>query len=201
MIDVCGVSKSYGKVAGVERVSFQVPAQGLRVLYGPSGSGKTTLLRLIAGLEIPDEGEIALNGEQASRPGWALAPHRRGIGFMFQTPALWPHLTVAQNVAFGLHGLPKNESRERLHHLLDQAGLAHLARRYPHQLSGGEARRVALARTLAPRPACLLLDEPLANLDPESKDRLRGLVLEIVRNTQACLVWVTHDAEEASFIS
>jgi iron(III) transport system ATP-binding protein len=201
MIVVDCVSKSYGQVKVLDQVSFEIPAQGLVCILGPSGSGKTTLLRLIAGLDVPDEGEIHINGSLVSKAGWALAPHERGLGFMFQTPALWPHMSVAQNVMFGLSRLPKQEAHARLEQILAYTLMTPLAGRYPHQLSGGEARRAALARTLAPVPACLLLDEPLTNLDPETKGELLKLINETVYLTRACLLYVTHDVSEANGIS
>jgi len=201
MIVVDQLTKSYRDVKAVDGVSFEAPRPGSLAILGPSGSGKTTLLRLIAGLEIPDAGEIHINGELVSQPGWAAAPYKRGLGLVFQTSALWPHMTVAQNILFGLHGRPKEEARGRLSELLEQTSLGGLERRYPHEISGGEARRVALARTLAPRPRCLLLDEPLTNVDPDLKRKLLSLIQEEVRQTEACLIYVTHDSSEAGQIS
>lgn len=201
MIQVCGLSKRFGRVSAVEQVTFSVAAQAQTALVGPSGCGKTTLLRLIAGLELPDEGTIYLDGALVSRPGWALSPYQRRVGFVFQAPALWPHLTVAQNIAFGLNGCSKIDSRRRLAEVLEQAGLQQLAKRYPAQLSGGEARRVSLARTLAPRPPYLLLDEPLTNLDQDSRDDLLQLILNAVSASGATLIYVTHDPLEAGRIS
>ncbi|MBN1667129.1 MAG: ABC transporter ATP-binding protein [Anaerolineales bacterium] len=197
MITVQGLSKHFGACKAVDRVSFNL-RQGERVvLAGPSGSGKTTLLRLIAGLERPDEGKIHLDGKLASQPGWVLPPHQRQMGFVFQTPALWPHLTVAQNIAFGISGLPKQQLRQRLETILEEVGLQHLAKRHPAQLSGGEARRVALGRTLAPRPRILLCDEPLTNLDLENKTHLLALIMQAVDASEASLIYVTHDPGEA----
>ncbi|MBM4287055.1 MAG: ATP-binding cassette domain-containing protein [Deltaproteobacteria bacterium] len=200
MIQVVELSKGYGTVAAVAGVSFTVPALGTLAVLGPSGSGKTTLLRLLAGLDLPDAGEIYLDGRLASRPGWALEPHRRGLGFLFQTPALWPHLTVAQNILFGLYKSPKKAAQERLEELLEQMSLTALARRYPYQISGGEARRVSLARTLAPRPRLLLLDEPLINLDPELKHHLLQLIKTTVTKSRGTLIYVTHDRQEAAAV-
>ena len=201
MIEVNQVTKSYGDVKAVDTVSLEIGVSESIVILGPSGSGKTTLLRLIAGLEMPDGGEICIAGELASKVGWATAPHQRGIGFVFQTSALWPHMTVAQNVMFGLYGVPKNKARSRLQELLESTSLTGLERRYPHQLSGGEARRVAIARTLAPQPKCLLMDEPLINMNMELKDKLLSLIKQEVIQTKACMIYVTHDAEEAKQIS
>jgi len=201
MIEVKQLSKSFGQVRAVDEVTFDLPAGGSLVIVGPSGSGKTTLLRLIAGLEIPDRGEILINGALASQPGWAMAPHQRGIGFVFQTPCLWPHMTVAQNILFGLQNLPREVARRRLHELLEQTSLSGLEGRYPSQLSGGEARRVAVARTLAPRPRCLLMDEPLTNLDPDLRTKLLAVIKASVEQQGSCLLYVTHDRDEAACIS
>ena len=201
MIVVNRLTKFYGKVKALDQVSLEMKTPDPLAILGPSGSGKTTLLRLIAGLEIPDEGEIHINGSLASRPGWAILPHQRNIGFVFQSSALWPHMTVTQNILFGLNGLTKNEARERLKELLDMTYLKGLERRYPDELSGGEARRVAIARCLAPEPKYLLMDEPLIYLDPELKEKMFSLIEETTRQTQAFLVYVTHDAEEATKLS
>jgi iron(III) transport system ATP-binding protein len=201
MIAVASLSRWYDGVRALEDVSFEIASGAALAVVGPSGSGKTTLLRLIAGLELPDSGEVLLDGRAASRPGWALAPHRRGVGFVFQSPALWPHMTVAQNILFGLRGLPHAEARARLEALLDQTGLKGLERRYPHQISGGQARRVALARALAPRPRFLLLDEPLTNLDTRLKEEMLELILAAARHTAATLLYVTHQMDEATRVA
>ena len=201
MIEVSCVSKSFGDVIAVSDVSFAVPAGSVAVLVGPSGSGKTTLLRLIAGLEEPDAGEISMGGRQVSRPGWAVAPHQRSIGFVFQSPALWPHMTAAQNVMFGLQHLPRPEAAARLAEALERTSCAHVASRYPAQISGGEARRVALARALAPRPDWLLMDEPLTNLDGDLRAELLELVAGVAGETGAGMIYVTHDRGEAARLS
>jgi ABC-type sulfate/molybdate transport systems ATPase subunit len=200
-IRVDRLSKRYGARPVLDQVSFGLPRGETLVVHGPSGSGKSTLLRLLAGLELPDQGEILLMDRLASRPGWALEPHRRGVGFVFQSPALWPHLTVAQHVLFGLRRWPKPEARRRLEELLAEARLEPLAGRFPDELSGGEARRVALIRSLAPRPPILLLDEPLTNLDPELKAELLGFVQRSIRASEASVVYVTHDPAEARQVS
>jgi ABC-type Fe3+/spermidine/putrescine transport system ATPase subunit len=187
------ISKSFGSVRAVNTVSLDLDAGSTLVIRGASGSGKTTLLRLLAGLELPDEGEIWING----RPGGSLPPHRRGMGFVFQSPALWPHLTVAGNILFGLAGRPRREARQRLEQLLERTGLAGLGKRYPDQLSGGQARRVALARALAPRPRCLLMDEPLTNLDGELKEKMLAFIQEETAGAGSSLIYVTHDDAEA----
>lgn len=200
MIQLREISRIYNKVKALDRVSLEIPTTGSLAVLGPSGSGKTTLLRLIAGLEAPDEGEVYLDGSLASSPAWTLAPHKRGMGFVFQAAALWPHMTVAQNILFGLRGWPKAKKLNRLRELLDQTGLRDLADRYPDQISGGEARRAALARSLANYPRYLLMDEPLTNLDEELKFRLLAYIKETVKQNQTCLVYVTHDPAEAEQI-
>jgi iron(III) transport system ATP-binding protein len=201
MINLRQVSKSFGAVKAVDEVTLDIEEGNHVALLGPSGSGKTTLLRLIAGLEMPDSGEISIDGVLTSTPKWTLEPHRRGLGFVFQTPALWPHMTIAQNILFGLHKMRGDEAQARLHEMLDLVSLKGYEHRYPHQLSGGEARRVSIARTLAPGPQYLLMDEPLINLDTELKDRLLAFILEAVRTTKACLIYVTHDKNEAEQIA
>ena len=200
MIVVDGLTRRYGPVVALNGVTFEVPDEGVVTILGPSGSGKTTLLRLMAGLEAPEAGRIVADGRLLSAPGRVVAPHLRGMGLVPQSSALWPHMTVAQNVLFGLHGLPRPEARQRLEDLLERTGLTPLANRRPHQISGGEARRVALARALAPRPRCLLMDEPLTNLDGELRATLLVLIRDLVRETRASLLYVTHQPEEAAVL-
>jgi iron(III) transport system ATP-binding protein len=198
MIVVDGLTRRYGPVVALDGVTFEVPDEGVVTILGPSGSGKTTLLRLVAGLEAPEAGRIVADGRLLSAPDRVVAPHLRGMGLVPQSSALWPHMTVAQNVLFGLHGLPRSEARRRLEHLLERTGLTALAGRRPHQISGGEARRVALARALAPRPRCLLMDEPLTNLDGELRATLLALIRDLVCETRASLLYVTHQLDEAA---
>jgi ABC-type sugar transport system ATPase subunit len=201
MIEVREIGKHFGSRVALDRITFTVPARAAVVIAGPSGSGKTTLLRLIAGLEAPDQGVIRLGGRQVSAPAQLLEPYRRGIGFVFQSAALWPHMSVAGNIGFALGKMPKTEARQRIEELLVATGLDDLADQLPHQISGGEARRVAIARALAPQPRYLLLDEPLIHLEPELKQQMLELILGSVRQTGACMVYVTHDADEAAQVS
>ena len=196
MIRVSGVSKRYGESAALRNISLTAGEDQPLVVCGPSGSGKTTLLRIIAGLETPDAGEVEIDGT----PGRFLAPHLRDIGFVFQRSALWPHLTVAQNILFGVNGLPSAQKRRLAAELLERSGLSGMERRYPHQLSGGEARRVAILRALAPRPRHLLLDEPFTSLDADSKGAMLGLILERAGETRATVILVTHDLREAASV-
>jgi iron(III) transport system ATP-binding protein len=197
MITLDKVTKTLEGVAVVDEFSLRVGAGHSLALLGPSGSGKTTLLRLIAGFEVPDQGTISLNGVVASQPSWVLAPHRRGVGMVFQRPALWPHLTVAGNILFGLGGWRSAEARSRLAEVIGLTRIAGLERRYPHQISGGEGQRVALARAIAPRPPILLLDEPLSGLDPELHRQMLELIAEIQEETAITMVYVSHNATEA----
>jgi iron(III) transport system ATP-binding protein len=197
MIQVQALSKNYGTTPALVDLCLEINAGETVVIQGPSGSGKTTLLRLIAGFELPDQGEIYLDGALVSRPGWGIPPYRREIGMVFQRSALWPHMSVAQNLLYAMDGLPNLEKQLRLSSLLADCGLLSLAKRYPDQLSGGEARRTALARALAANPRRLLLDEPLTNLDPGLKEQLLELILKQTHSQEITLLYVTHDRQEA----
>lgn len=189
------LSFSYGDTRAVDDVSITVPAGTVTALLGPSGCGKTTLLRLIAGLERPDEGAIHAGGETLSTPDRVTPPEKRRIGMVFQEGALFPHLSVAENVAFGL---PRGPERDRdVEQALELVGLAGMGKRSPTSLSGGQRQRVALARALAPGPEVLLLDEPFANLDPALRVELRTEVASLLRTVGITSVFVTHDQEEA----
>ena len=192
-----GVTKRYGDVAAVESLSFALQPGEILSILGPSGSGKTTVLRLIAGFESPDRGEIRIQGRVVSGAAVHVPPNRRNVGMVFQEYALFPHLTVAQNVSFGLRRMSREEREQRLAEVLALAGLARLEQRYPHELSGGQQQRVALARTIAPRPITVLLDEPFSNLDAGMRRRLRQEVADILRAHTIATVFVTHDREEA----
>jgi iron(III) transport system ATP-binding protein len=168
-------------------------------LLGPSGCGKTTALRLLCGFEQPDEGTIEINGRRVSTPTESVPPERRRVGMVFQDFALFPHLSVRDNVGYGIRRDP--DRRVRVAELLEMVGLADEADRLPHQLSGGMQQRVALARALAPRPDVVLLDEPFSNLDHALRNQLRGEVREILRQAQATAIFVTHDQDEALTIA
>ncbi len=185
----------YGNKAIVERLSFSLPQGAIACLLGPSGCGKTSVLRALAGFEPITAGRISLDGRTLSQTGRIVPPEQRRIGMVFQDYALFPHLTVAQNVGFGLRG--RSDGERRITEMLETVGLAHAARRYPHELSGGQQQRVALARALAPQPAVLLLDEPFSNLDVALRERLAGEVRDILKATQTTAVLVTHDQHEA----
>ena len=192
-----GVVKRFGRVDAVAGVSLRVGAGELLTMVGPSGCGKSSVLRLVAGLERPDEGEIRLAGRPVAGPRTWVPPERRHVGIMFQDHALFPHLTVAGNVAFGLDGAPTARRRARVAEVLELVELGRLAGRYPHELSGGEQQRVALARALAPEPDVLLLDEPFSNLDRSLRLQVRAETVAILRTTGTTAVFVTHDQQEA----
>ena len=181
----------------IEDVSFSVSEGDLVAILGPSGCGKTTVLRVIAGFERPVRGQVIIKGQSVAGPDtWVEAEHR-GVGMVFQDYALFPHLTVAQNVAFGLRGVPQHSRREKIREILALVGLEHVGTHYPGSLSGGQQQRVALARALAPRPSVLLLDEPFSSLDPDMAERMRDELLDILERTGSTTILVTHDHEDA----
>lgn len=186
-----------GGKAAVDGVSVALRPGRITALLGPSGCGKSTLLRLIAGLEPLDAGVIRADDRVLSGPGEHMPPERRGVGFVFQDYALFPHLRVLQNVAFGLQALPRREREARALRQLERVRLADRAKAWPQALSGGEQQRVALARALAPEPAVVLLDEPFSGLDGRLKDEVRETTLQALRAGGAAALIVTHDAEEA----
>ena len=180
----------------MREVSLKVHAGEIVCLLGPSGCGKTTTLRLVAGLEAVQAGRITIHGKVVADETHSLPPERRGVGLVFQDFALFPHLTVAQNVAFGLHGSAV-ERRERAVAMLERIGLGKFADAYPHMLSGGEQQRVALARALAPGPNLMLMDEPFSGLDVRLRDRVRDTTLGLLAEAGTGTLMVTHDPEEA----
>ncbi|TLM81405.1 ABC transporter ATP-binding protein [Pseudarthrobacter sp. NamE2] len=192
-----GVSKHYGATTGVEGVDLAIPAGELVTLIGPSGCGKSTTLRLAAGLERPDRGTICVAGDVVADKRRFVEPERRRVGLVFQDYALFPHMTVAQNIEFGLDRLGRGDRRARTGEVLDLVRLAHLAARYPHELSGGEQQRVALARALAPRPAVVLLDEPFSSLDESLRAQVRRDTVATLKEAGTTGVLVTHDQTEA----
>jgi iron(III) transport system ATP-binding protein len=189
------VSKSFGSVPALQDVSLEIANGELFFLLGPSGCGKTTLLRCLAGFEQPDSGHILLDGKDISDH----PPHRRNTAMVFQGYALWPHMTVAENVAFGLEmkGIPRSERNPRVRDVLRLVQIEELAERKPNELSGGQQQRVALARTLVVEPGCLLLDEPLANLDAKLRRDMRSEIRRICKQSGQTAIYVTHDRQEA----
>ncbi len=198
MVELRNVSKSYpGGVQAVDRLSVSLGTGEILSLLGPSGCGKTTVLRMIAGFEWPDEGSIAIGGRPVAGGGVRVEPERRGVGMVFQDYPLFPYRTVGQNVAFGLHKLPKKQAMARALDVLELVGLKGYDRRYPHELSGGQQQRVALAQALAPEPNVILLDEPFSNLDASLRQEVRLQVREILKKAGATGILVTHDQKEA----
>jgi spermidine/putrescine ABC transporter ATP-binding subunit len=194
-----GLAKSFGSVHAVRELNLDIERGELLAVLGPSGCGKTTLLRMIAGFEQPDAGCVVVSDEVVAGPGRMVPPEKRRVGMVFQDYALFPHMTVGDNVAFGLRmeGLSKHEIDRRVDEYLDLVNLAEYRDRYPTQMSGGQAQRVALARALAKRPAVLLLDEPLGALDLKLRKQMQVELARIHRQVGTTFVFVTHDQEEA----
>ncbi|MBK1661581.1 ABC transporter ATP-binding protein [Paracraurococcus ruber] len=196
-----GIRHAYGPVDILRGVDLHVRPGEILCLLGPSGCGKTTLLRLVAGLEAVQEGRIELGGLLVGEPGREVPPEQRHVGFVFQDYALFPHLTVAENVVFGLHRLPRGERPWAVREALARVGLETYANAYPHMLSGGQQQRVALARALAPRPQVVLLDEAFASLDARLREQVRDDTLHVLQSAGIPAMIVTHDAEEAMFLA
>jgi iron(III) transport system ATP-binding protein len=193
------ISKKYSSSSkyAVEDISFSMEKGEIMALVGESGSGKTTLLRLIAGLEHPDQGTLSLNGEIIVKNSRSLPANKRNVGMVFQDYALFPHMTIEQNIAYGLHTLKSKEKKDRIQETLALVDLNEDPSKYPHQLSGGQQQRVALARAIAPRPSILLLDEPFSNLDSILRDQVREEVKRIIKQLGMTAILVTHDTKDA----
>ncbi len=200
-LHVIGVSHAYGDTQVLNSVSMMIPAGELVCLLGPSGSGKTTLLRLAAGLERLQHGQILINDQVVADAHMHVPPEGRGIGLMFQDYALFPHLSIIENVTFGLFGQPKDKARRHAMEMLDQVGMTAHAENHPHMLSGGQQQRVALARALAPEPNLLLLDEPFSGLDTNMRGQIREETQSVLKASGVATVMVTHDPEEAMFMA
>ena len=196
-----GISQAYGSLRAVDGVTLAIEPGELVCLLGHSGCGKTTLLRLAAASRRRSAGHVLMDGFEVSGPQSFVPPERRGIGLMFQDYALFPHLTVLANVMFGLRDLPAPEAEASARRALSRVGLERYGADYPHTLSGGEQQRVALARSIAPRPGVLLMDEPFSNLDRRMRDAIRDETVAILRETGATTMVVTHDPEEAMMIA
>ncbi len=195
-VECLHLTKRFGPVYALKDASLAVEPGQLTALLGPSGCGKTTLLRLIAGFEQPDDGLILLNGRPVAGAGIAIPPEQRRVGMVFQEYALFQHLNVSENIAFGLQS-SKRQKTARVQEMLNLVGLEGYGARMPHELSGGQQQRVALARALAPNPDVILLDEPFSNLDTALRSQVRAEVRAILKRTQATCIFVTHDQEEA----
>ncbi|MHA7899932.1 MAG: ABC transporter ATP-binding protein [Henriciella sp.] len=191
------ISRRFGDRAAVDGVSLRLEPGQITSLIGQSGSGKTTLLRLLAGMERPDSGRILSGDTVLSSTSRHVPIEKRKIGLVFQDFALFPHLTVLENVMFGLRALPKLDREKRATAWIDRLGLSHRVSAYPHHLSGGEQQRTAIARALAPEPVAILLDEPFSGLDPSMRDQVRDVALQAIRESGIPSLLVTHDASEA----
>ncbi len=201
MLEFLNISHSYNKKTILNHFSMKLEVGEVVSLLGPSGCGKTTLLKLASGIEKLQKGEIKLNGELVSSLNFHLNPDKRNIGYVFQDCALFPHLTVLQNIFFGIK---KNEIEKRLHKiekLMDEIDISSLVNNYPHELSGGQQQQVALVRAMASDPKIIFLDEPYSNLDSRLKDKIRDQMLHILREHKISALLVTHDPEEAMFMS
>ncbi|MEM4382263.1 MAG: ABC transporter ATP-binding protein [Candidatus Caldarchaeum sp.] len=203
MLSVDNLVKKFGRVNAVDGVSVEVESGECLALLGPSGCGKTTTLRCVAGLEKADEGEIRIGNQVVFSRDVFLPPEKRGVGMVFQSYALWPHMTVFDNVAYPLkiRKYPKQEIRSKVSHALGLVGLAGFENRYPSQLSGGQQQRVALARAIVYEPRLVLLDEPLSNLDAKLREKMRGELKRLLRKIGLTSLYVTHDQEEAFVIA
>jgi len=198
-LEIRSISKTFRSNQGyaVDNVDLEVSSGEILALVGESGSGKTTMLRLIAGFEKPDQGQIFINQELVSDPNYVLPPEKRKLGMVFQDYALFPHLTVRENVSYGLTGGSGKSKRARVSEVLQLMTMAGLESRYPHHLSGGEQQRVALARALAPQPRLILMDEPFSNLDERLKDQMRVELRNIMNRIGITVLLVTHDTRDA----
>jgi ABC-type Fe3+/spermidine/putrescine transport system ATPase subunit len=200
-ITLADITKRFGSHVALDNVSIDIAPGDTAVILGPSGCGKTTLLRIIAGLEVPETGEVILNGVTVSASGRTIVPpHQRMLGFVFQDLALWPHLTVEENLDFviGSAHVSRADLTRRTREALALVRIERFSRRYPHQLSGGEQQRAALARAIVGQPRVLLLDEPLSGLDPDLRIELRSELVRLQHSLTFTMVYVTHDREDAA---
>jgi iron(III) transport system ATP-binding protein len=203
-IAITNVSKRFGSHRALDDISLEIAFGEAAVILGPSGCGKTTLLRLIAGLEVPDAGQVTLNGRVVATAGRVIVPpHQRRLGFVFQDLALWPHLTVQENLDFvlGSSNLARGDRQRRVQSALALVRIEQFSNRYPHQLSGGEQQRVALARAIVGEPRVLLLDEPLSSLDAELRADMRTELARLQRTLNLTTIYVTHDREDAAVLA
>ena len=200
MLELRNVSKIYKDKKAVDNVSMYINKGESLIITGPSGSGKSTLLRMITGLEMVSSGEIVLNNNVISSNKYVLNPNERNMSFVFQSAALWPHMTVKENIMFAMNNLNKSEVEYKLNSLLEVAEIKELKNRYPNEISGGEARRVSILRAIASDKEIFFLDEPLTNLNMDLKYKLLDFILDIVKTTNKTMIYVTHDLDEADRI-
>ena len=199
MLTITGLTRRFAEQTILYGIDLSVPEGAVACLVGPSGCGKSTILRLVAGLDVPDGGEIRIGGDLLSAPGWALEPQKRRMNMVFQDYALWPHMTVAQIVGYGLRHLGQTERAERVAGLLDQMQISALADRLPAQISGGQQQRVAIARALANDPTIIIGDEMTGDLDSETGFEIMSLVRDLNQRAGKTVIYVTHDPRMASF--
>ena len=202
-IKLKNLTKKFGEVTAIKDISYEINDGEITSFLGPSGCGKTTTLRLIAGLEDPTEGEVYIDEELVSTASWTKPPEDRNLGMVFQNYAVWPHMTVFQNVAYPLKLRHQGREiiRDKVTGTLELVGMANMDKRYPEQLSGGQQQRVALARALVMEPTAMLLDEPLSNLDAKLREKMRFEIMELHKKIGVTVVYVTHDQAEAMVIS
>lgn len=196
-LELIDIHKAFDTTQALNGLSLSIKNGEVVCLVGHSGCGKTTLLRLISGVDRPDSGTIYMNGKPVAEKNSFIEPENRKVGVVFQDYALFPHLTIEQNIMFGLRKYSKAKAKNRAEEMLELVGLSHMSGKYPHMLSGGEQQRIALARALAPKPDILLMDEPFSNLDRGRRDQLRHDTISLLRKLGTTVIFVTHDAEEA----
>ena len=202
MIKLNSITHSYGEKPVLNNFGLSIEANQLVCLLGSSGCGKTTILRLIAGLEIPEKGEISIGNQIVTKNNQILiSPHQRNIGFVFQDLALWPHFTVYKNIAFGLSERKEKNVKDKVFEMLEFFGLQEYSEKFPHQLSGGQKQLAAISRSLILKPSILLMDEPLANLDVKLKRKILEYIKNLKQNFNLTIIYVTHDHREAFAIS
>ena len=200
MLEIRNISKIFNDIKVVDNVSININRGDSIVITGPSGSGKSTLLRMVTGLEAVSSGEIILDKQVISSYGYILKPHERNMSLVFQSSALWPHMTVKENIVFAINNLSKEEQENQVQRLLKIADIGELKDRYPKEISGGEARRVSILRGIAANKEFFFLDEPLTNLNKDLKYKLFDFILEIVKSTNKTMIYVTHNLDEVERI-